>query len=145
MTTTKTSNMDKSLRTMIGVAVVAVLIVIATVGCGGSSPTEPGPLPTPVPTPTPQTIVFTLADTGVTPKSANAHPGDTVVFRNASAQDRQISGNSGILTSPRIVSGGEWSTKMLDFGEARVLTFYDSFNSDDTNFFGTINLSTNAR
>lgn len=135
--------MNRSRFTMVMVAVVAILIaaVLVLPGCGGS-PTEPKPDPTPTPTPTPQTFVFTLADAGVTPKSVNANPGDTVVFRNISAQDRQISGNSGTLSSPRIVSGGEWSTKMPDFGEARVLTFYDSFHPSDSTFFGTINLST---
>ena len=134
-------------------AVVAILISFSFIGCGGgaTSPTEPRPDPTPVPTPgptptpTPQTIIFTLTDAGVTPKSVNARPGDTVVFKNTSSVDRQISGNSGTLSSPRIVSGGEWSTKMPDFGEARVLTFYDSFHPTDSNFFGTINLSTNAK
>lgn len=149
--TTTASNMDRSLGMMIGVAVVAILIAITFTGCGGSSPTEPKdpPLPTPTPTPRPaQTFVFTLSATEVAPKEVTAWPGDTIKFVSTdTSEPHQIRGNAGELTSPTLwpaSMGGptEWSTKMVDYGTAKTLTFYDSVNSTNSNYFGKINLQT---
>lgn len=145
---------NKSLVKMVGVAVVAILIAAVFVlpGCGGS-PTEPKPDPTPVPSPTPtprpaQTFVFTISATEVTPKEVTAWPGDTIKFVSTDPKEpHQVSGNAGELTGPVLwpaSMGGptEWSTKMVDYGVAKELTFYDSTRPENLSYHGKIHLQT---
>lgn len=139
------SNMNKSLSTMIGMVLVAILITISFAGCGGSSPTEPkDPLPTPTPTPRPaQTHTFTISATEVTPKEVTAWPGDTIRFVSTDpVNEFGIRGDAGELTSPYIAPLGEWSTKMVDYGAPKTLTFYNSLKPENVNYHGKINLQT---
>jgi len=142
------TSMNRSLFTMVMVAVVAILISMTFVGCGGDGPTGPKPDPTPVPSPTPtprpaQTFTFTVSATEVTPKEVTAWPGDTILFVSTDpVNEFGIRGDAGELTSPYIPPMGSWSTKMVDYGVAKDLNFYNSLKVNDANYFGKIHLQT---